>query len=387
MRALSLALVLVLALPAAAQHAGGPPPLVPAPAALAAKVKLELVTREATEPVAIVAAPGDRAGRLFVVEKRGKIRILRGRRFDPLPFLDMALRVALEKREGGEQGLLGLVFHPPDARTGKMDGRFYLNFTDPKGDTRVVEMRSDAANPDRADPRTERQLLFVDQPYANHNAGDLAFGKDGRLYIALGDGGAANDPHGHGQNPKSLLGKLIRMNVDGENRSPEVIGKGLRNPWRTSFDRMTGDLYLADVGQNLHEYVHVAPASKLVGHNFGWNVVEGFHCFGKASCKTDGLTPPVMEYSHKEGCSISGGHVYRGKAIPELHGRYFYADYCTALLRSFRLTDGRVTDSWNWKPALDPESRLAKLTAFGEDHDGELYLVSHEGSIYKMTRK
>jgi len=367
---------------AAAQHPGGPPPLHAVPAALAARVKLELVTSDTTEAVGIVAAP-EAPGRLFVVEKRGLVRILRGKKFDATPFLDFTSRVSLEPRDNGEQGLLGLAFHPQFAK----NGRFYVFFTDRNTDNRVVELSIDKKHPDRADPRSERSLLTIKDPYANHNAGDLAFGPDGKLYVGTGDGGKANDPHGNGQNPKALLAKMLRFDVDAPTPVPELIARGLRNPWRYSFDRKTGDLYIADVGQNLWEYVHVVGAKDLAGRNFGWNLVEGFHCFQKQTCDVEGLTPPVMEYSHKEGCSISGGFVYRGKAIPELEGNYFYADYCTAIVRSFKWKDGKAYDSWEWKPALDPESQLARIAGFGQDQEGELYLVTHEGPIYKFVRR
>jgi glucose/arabinose dehydrogenase len=375
---------LIFAGAAAAQHPGGPPPLNPVPAALAARVKLELVTSDTTEAVGIVAAPGEVPGRLFVVEKRGLIRVLRGKKFDPTPFLDFTSRVSLEPRDNGEQGLLGLAFHPQFAK----NGRFYVFFTDRNTDNRVVELSVDRKHPDRADPRSERSLMTIKDPYSNHNAGDLAFGPDGKLYVGTGDGGKANDPHGNGQNPKALLAKMLRFDVDTPAPAPEMIARGLRNPWRYSFDSKTGDLYIADVGQNLWEYVHVVGAKDLAGgHNFGWNLVEGFHCFQKQTCDVEGLTPPVMEYSHKEGCSISGGYVYRGKAIPEMQGNYFYADYCTAILRSFKWKDGKAYDSWEWKPALDPESQLARIAGFGQDQDGELYLVTHEGPIYKFVRR
>jgi glucose/arabinose dehydrogenase len=381
---------LALAGSAAAQHAGGPPKLQPVPATLAAKVKLELVTTDTTEAVGVVAVPDEPLGRLFVVEKRGLIRILRGKKLDAVPFLDFTARVSVEPRDNGEQGLLGLAFHPQFTKT----GRFYVNFTDKNGDTRVLELKVDKKKPDRADPSSERLLLSVKQPYANHNGGDLKFAPDGKLYVGLGDGGKANDPHGNGQNPEALLAKMLRIDVEAASAKPEIIDKGLRNPWRYSFDRQTGDLYIADVGQNLFEYVHVVGAKDLTGHNFGWNVTEGYHCFApsapsapKASCDAKGLTAPVMEYNHKEGCSISGGFVYRGKAIPELQGNYFYADYCTAIVRSFKWKDGKATDSWEWKGALDPESQLARLAGFGEDQDGELYLVTHEGPIFKFVRR
>jgi glucose/arabinose dehydrogenase len=376
-------LALVFLGPAAtAQHHVSTPALAPVPAAIAGKVKLELLTRDTTEAVGIVAVPDEAPGRLFVVEKRGLVRTLRGKTFDPRPFLDFTNRVSLEYRDNGERGLLGLVFHPRYTK----NGRFYLNFTDKNGDTRVVEMRVDKKFPNRADLSSERQILFVDQPYANHNGGGLAFGPDGKLYVALGDGGSANDPMGNGQNGKTLLSKLMRIDVEVANAAPEVIGRGLRNPWRYTFDRKTGDLYIGDVGQFLFEYVHVVGANDLVGHNFGWSLMEGFHCFQSEACDVKGLTPPVVEYPHSEGCSITGGSVYRGKALPELTGVYFYADYCTALLRSFRWKNGHATESWDWKRALDPDSRLARLASFGEDQNGELYLVSHEGPIYGFAR-
>ncbi len=373
------------ALSAAKEKPNVPPPAPPpaAPAALASKLKLELVTSDTNLAVALVAAPDDVTGRLFLVEKAGLIRILRGTKFDAAPFLDLRGKVALDPRVGGEQGLLGLAFHPKFA----LNGRFFINYTDLKGDTRVVEMRLDKSNPGRADPNFSRDLLFADQPYTNHNGGDLAFAPDGSLFVLLGDGGSAADPQGNGQNPKTLLGKAIRLDVEATAPVPEVIGRGLRNPWRFSFDRKTGDLYIADVGQSIFEYVHVVPAGKLTGHNFGWNVVEGLHCFQRESCDTAGMTRAVIEYAHSEGCSITGGYVYRGKALPELAGVYFFSDYCTAILRSFRMKDGRVADSWDWKQALDPDGKLAKVVAFGQDGPGDLYVVTHEGPIWKLVRK
>jgi glucose/arabinose dehydrogenase len=358
-----------------------PPPAVPA--ALGAAIKLELVTRETTEAVALVAAP-EPPGRLFVVEKRGPIRILRGNRLDPKPFYDLTGKVSLWRGDNGEQGLLGLAFHPQFAQ----NGRLYINYTDLEGDTRVVELRVDAKDPNRAVPASAREILHVEQPYDNHNAGDLAFGPDGQLHVLLGDGGKADDPHGHGQNPKSLLSKMLRIDVDASTPAVTTYGRGMRNPWRISFDRQTGDLYIADVGQNVWEWVHVIPAARLAGpHNLGWNITEGSNCFRAKTCNKADLTPPVVEYPHSEGCSITGGHVYRGKALPELDGHYFYSDYCTALLRSFRYQDGRATDHWDWKAALDPEAQLARVAAFGQDHEGELHIVTHEGPIYKLTRR
>jgi glucose/arabinose dehydrogenase len=347
--------------------------------------RLELLTRDTTWPVALVAAPGEPVGRLFVVEKRGRIRILRGKKLDPLPFLDLTGKVSLAGGDDGEQGLLGLAFHPQF----QSNGRFYVNFTDPRGDTKVVELRTrngaGAGSP--GNPASARTLLTVAQPASNHNGGDVQFGPDGKLYVLLGDGGGANDPDGNAQNPRSHLGKALRIDVDARDPRPEVVGRGLRNPWRYSFDPRNGDLYIADVGQDLWEYVHVVPAGKLAGQNFGWNVVEGNHCFQSRSCDRTGLHAPVLEYPHSEGCSITGGHVYRGKALPELEGAYFFSDYCTAMLRSFRYVRGKATDVRDWKTALDPDSELAKVASFGVDQAGELYLVSHDGPLYKLVRR
>ena len=365
-----------------AEKVSPPSPPKPVPAKLAAKAKLEVMTSAAAEPVGLVAAPGEPAGRMFVVERRGPVRILRGKTLDPKPFLDITGKVALWKKPNSEQGLLGLAFHPQFQK----NGRVFIHYTDLEWRSRVVEYRVDKADPGRVDPASARDLLTLEQPYDNHNGGNLEFGPDGKLYILLGDGGKAGDPHYLAQNPRSLLGKMLRMDVDSPKPTAEVLGKGLRNPWRYSFDRKTGDLYIADVGQNLFEYVHVVPAKRLAGpHNFGWNVAEGSHCFQADKCERKGFTRPVLEYPHSEGCSITGGYVYRGKAIPELAGSYFYSDFCTAILRSFRLRNGKAADAWDWKTALDPDSKIAQVTAFGEDQDGEIYLVSQEGTIFKLV--
>jgi glucose/arabinose dehydrogenase len=374
-----------------------PPPALPppVPAKLARRVKLDLVTSETVEAVGLVAVPGEPLGRLFVVEKRGPIRILRGKTLSQQPFLDLTGKVSLWTADNGEQGLLGLAFHPRY----RENGRFFVHYTDLLGDTRVMEYKVDPRDPDRANPTPIRQVLHVDQPHGNHNAGNLEFGPDGKLYVLLGDGGSADDPHLNGQDPNILLAKMLRIDVDAQSSksdgnpiaSPVVLGKGLRNPWRYSFDRSTGDLYIADVGQNVFEWIHFVPRAALAGpHNFGWSVREGNHCFKADTCDNidkRGLREAIIEYPHSEGCSITGGYVYRGKALPALRGHYFYSDYCTALLRSVRVKDGKPVDSWDWKAALDPESRLAKISAFGEDQAGELYVVTHEGPIYKLTKR
>ncbi|WP_437639067.1 PQQ-dependent sugar dehydrogenase [Sorangium sp. So ce854] len=361
---------------------GAPAPPPPSQDAASAAT-LAVFARGLDAPVALTFAPGDPRERLFVVEKTGRIRILVEGRAQGAPFLDVSALVST----GDEQGLLGLAFHPRYAE----DGRFFVNYTDRRGDTRVVEYRAAQGNPDRADPATARELLHIEQPYSNHNGGHLAFGPDGKLYVGTGDGGKRDDPHGHGQDRRSLLGKMLALDVSGAGQgrpAPEIVQIGLRNPWRYSFDRKTGDLYIADVGQDRHEEVHVVPVDRIAGHNFGWNVVEGDgHCLRGLSCNRDGLTPPVMEYPHNDGCSITGGFVYRGAELPELDGLYFYADYCTALLRSFRWKDGRATEPTDWKPILDPDNALSRVTSFGEDARGELYVLSQDGEIYRFARR
>jgi len=372
----------------------GPAPRVPAraatpaPSEIAAGVKLTVIASGLAKPVALTFAPGDPRRRLFIVEKVGRIRVLVDGTLRPAPFLDIVPRVSTTT----EQGLLGLAFHPSYAQ----NGRFYVNFTDRDGDTRVVELRARADDPDRADPASERELLFVQQPYENHNGGNLVFGPDGRLYVGLGDGGAANDPHGNGQNDRALLGKMLRLDVDAEPRTGparvEVVAKGLRNPWRYSFDRANGDLWIADVGQEDWEEIDVvasrqltaAPPGGSAALNFGWNVMEGRHCFRTPECDQRGLVLPIAEYGHDDGCSIIGGFVYRGSALPALVGRYFFADYCSAIVRSLRRTGDGVTDVWDWRPALDPRRRLAELSSFGEDAAGELYLLSLDGSVHRF---
>jgi glucose/arabinose dehydrogenase len=290
--------------------------------------------------------------------------------------------------KGSEQGLLGLAFHPRFAENRKL----YVNFTDTQGDTHVLELMVARDDRDRVDSASERELLFVDQPYSNHNGGHLLFGPDGLLYVGLGDGGAANDPKGNGQNPTALLGKMLTLDVDatGAAAKPRIAALGLRNPWRYAFDRETGALWIADVGQNEFEEVDVMTPAMLRAStppNFGWNVMESLHCFARPLCDAKAYVAPVVEYDHGEGCSITGGFVYRGRALPRLDGLYFYADYCTALVRSVRpQADGAtVTDIWDWRAALDPKEQLADLSSFGEDADGELYLLSLGGDVYKFV--
>jgi glucose/arabinose dehydrogenase len=360
-------------------------------------VRLELIAK-LDMPVFLASPPGD-AERLFVVEKAGRVRIIKGGETLQRPFLDVSDGIA----EWTEQGLLGLAFHPAYAD----NGRFVVNFTDTDGDTHVVELRASADDPDVADPSTARELLYVEQPFKNHNGGHVCFGPDGMLYVGLGDGGWRGDPQDNGQDPRTLLGAMVRIDVDGgadgrpygipegnpwasgEGGLPEVFAIGLRNPWRYAFDRETGDLYIADVGQDKWEEVHVSPAGAQAGVNYGWRQYEGTHRYARMGRKRDipRIEAPVMEYNHRVGCSITGGYVYRGSELPELRGHYFYADYCTGVIRSFRWEQGGAKDTWDWTTAINSDPRVSGWASFGEDAGGELYILSLDGRIFRFTRR
>ncbi len=360
-----------------------PPPPPPA----SADVRLSEVTHEVGFPVFVTAPPGDQH-RVFIVDKGGRIRIVKNGVLLAGPFLDISNRVS----GGDEQGLLGLAFHPNYAG----NGRFVVDYTNTAGDTRVAVFRV-SANPDVADPASEQVVLSIPQPFSNHNGGMVVFGPDGKLYIGTGDGGSGGDPQGNAQNRNSLLGKLLRVSLDDNGLlsippdnpfvgEPGVRGEiwsyGLRNPWRFSFDRSTGDLYIADVGQSTREEVDIAtPAlNRGKGLNFGWNVMEGTACYDSSSCNRTGLTLPVLDYTHADGCSITGGYVYRGAALPALAGRYFYSDWCSGWVRSFRFSNGTAADPQDW-PTLQPGGGVA---SFGEDGRGELYLMTGS-AVYRIV--
>ena len=347
-----------------------------------------------SEPVDLQSAPGD-TSRLFIVEKTGTIRVFQGDSLGPRTFLDISSRVS----NGSEQGLLGLAFHPQFAT----NRRFYVDYTDRSGDTRVVEFVASVALDSAS--AAEREILFVAQPAANHNGGQIAFGPDGYLYVALGDGGGGGDTYHNGQNLNSLLAKLLRLNVDvgspysipSDNPFATQAGArgetwdyGLRNPWRFSFDRLNGDLYIGDVGQDTYEEVAYEPHG-AGGRNYGWNIMEGLHCFPPptTACNRTGLTLPVTEYPHQDGCSITGGYVYRGTEIPELNGVYFYGDYCTGIVRSFKIEQGAPVNPQDWTSALRTQSggRMEGLSSFGQDARGEIYLLLLSGEVYQIVRK
>lgn len=354
------------------------------PASTATTVRLEQVADRFRSPVYVTSPPGD--SRLFVVEQAGRIRVVKDRRTVPQSFLDIANRV----RSGGEQGLLSMAFHP-DYRS---NGWFYVNFTDRNGDTHI-ERFTVSGNPDVADPASMRLIMKIDQPYANHNGGLVMFGPDGLLYIGMGDGGSGGDPKGNGQNPHARLGKMLRINVsradpytipagnpfaNGRDGAPEVWATGMRNPWRFSFDRVAGLLYIGDVGQDRAEEIDVAPASRA-GINYGWNIMEGAECFRRSGCDRNGLQAPVVTFANGGGaCSVIGGYVYRGRRIPEIVGHYFYSDYCGGWLRSFRYQDGTAADKRSWEI---PD--IGNVVSFGEDSAGELYIVAENGRIFRFA--
>jgi len=336
-------------------------------------------------PLFLCSAPGD--ARVLVVEQPGRVRWIENGRPSKAVFLDLTSKVSY----GGERGLLGLAFHPAYTTNGFL----YVDYTDRNGDTQV-ERYAARADRNSVDPASAKQILFVKQPYANHNGGMVTFGPDGMLYVGMGDGGSGGDPHGNGQNPHALLGKLLRLDVDHgdpyaiplgnpyrdrpNDGRPEIWAFGLRNPWRYAFDFTARLLVIADVGQNKYEEIDVVDASRG-GANYGWNVREGLHGYGLPRPGPPDRVEPVVEYSHADGCSVTGGYVYRGHALPDLAGTYFYSDYCTGWLRSFRWQDGRATEATQWDVG-----RLGSVTSFGEDAGRELYVVTHEGRIWKLAR-
>ena len=367
--------------------AAAPPCREPAIDAPIPDIAFNEVARGFKQPVHITHA-GDGSGHLFVVEQAGRIRVIDRGGVLPEPFLDIRDRVD----SGGEKGLLSVAFHPRF----RENGFFYVNYTAGRGGLHTVVSRLRVADGKRPDPSGETVLLRIDQPYANHNGGQLAFGPDGYLYIGMGDGGAANDPHNHAQNPASLLGKMLRIDVDKTDpglaysipkdnpfvgRSgyrAEIWALGLRNPWRFSFDAGSGRLWAADVGQNQVEEIDIIRR----GGNYGWRIMEGDICTPGIDddCRKDGLEPPLHTYRHPAGFSITGGHVYRGKNITGLCGTYVFGDYVTKRLWGLR-TDGQ---------RVRAHRELAKgkfaVSSFGVDEAGELYIADHaSGTIWRVV--
>jgi hypothetical protein len=378
----------------------------PAPA----QITSQRIASGLNNPVYLTTPPGD-ASRLFVLERPGLIRIIADGTLLPTPFLDIQ---SIVLSVFNEQGLLGLAFHPNYAG----NGQFFVYFTEGTGAGRSVIFRYNvSANPDIADATSGFRVFTLTQPFVNHNGGQIAFGTDGYLYLGLGDGGSAGDPADRAQNGMNLLGKMLRLDIDGPDAYPadtnnnyaipptnpfvgnpgvldEIWALGLRNPYRWSFDRLTQDLWIADVGQNCWEEINLTPASSTGGENYGWDVMEGLHCFNEAnhfdctqsSCGS-GLVDPVLEYGHGPACSVTGGYVYRGSQIPAVQGLYFFADYCSNEILSVAFEGGTMVDSTNWTTALDPpNATINSISGFGEDANGELYIVDLGGEIFKIIR-
>jgi len=326
---------------------------------------------------------GDGTGRLFVVEQPGRVRVLQDGQLAEDPYLDLTD----ETDAGGEQGLLGLAFDPEFAD----NGRLYASYTDTEGDS--VLARHTVEDPPNGSPSPDGQvLLTVDQPYGNHNGGNIAFGPDGYLYYGLGDGGSGGDPEGNGQDPTTLLGSMLRLDVAGEQaQAPEdnpfvgdeaghdlVWAYGLRNPWRFSFDPATGDLFIGDVGQDSYEEVNHQPAASTGGENHGWNRWEGNHTY-QGDPGREGYTFPILAYGLESGrCSVTGGHVYRGEAVPDLEGFYLYADFCQGTVWAAQNT----TDGWRSDVVLETDHRIP---SFGVDEAGEVSIVTHDGTVQRIV--
>lgn len=357
-------------------------------ATAAVTIELEPVASNLSQPVDITHA-GDGTNRLFIVLKGGQIRIFDGSTVLATPFLDISSLVT----SGGEQGLLGVAFNPQYA----VNGFFYVHYTDTNGTTVIARYRV-SADANRADPSSAQVLLTISQPFGNHNGGQLHFGPDSYLYIAVGDGGSGGDPFNNAQNLATLLGKILRIDVNGAmpytvppdnpfigdlTAQPEIWSLGLRNPWRFSFDQVTGDMFVADVGQNEREEVSFQPFDSTGGENYGWRLMEGTQCFNPATDCNDGtLTLPILEYSHSTGCSVTGGYRYRGVQYPGLEGVYFYADFCTGRVWGAQ-NDG--SDTWTSDELLDTN---LLISTFGEDEDGEIYIAhyaSPNGAVYKVV--
>ncbi|HXQ76802.1 MAG TPA: PQQ-dependent sugar dehydrogenase [Gemmatimonadaceae bacterium] len=345
----------------------------------------QVVAEGLNQPVYVTAASGDQ--RLFIVEQPGRIRIVENGKLVDKPFLDIRSKVGC----CDERGLLSVAFHPQYGTNGFL----FVNYTDKKGDTRIERYTVSSTDRNSADPASAKLILTIDQPYANHNGGLNLFGPDGMLYIGMGDGGGQRDPHGNGQNRNVLLGKLLRINVDrvdpysipkgnpfaSGGGKPEIWALGLRNPWRFSFDRTSGLLYIADVGQDRYEEINISPVT-AAGVNYGWNTMDGSGCFRNSGCSTAGMQTPALVYEHSEGnCSIIGGFVYRGRKIPEIQGQYFYSDYCNSWVKSIAFANGRAGEPHQWMGRT-----LGSIVSFGEDAQGELYICSQNGRVYRIIK-
>ena len=367
------------------------------------------------KPVFITSYPNN-AKLLYIVEQAGLIKIINDGKKLSRPFFDINKRVVNPNRPGDERGLLGFAFHPNHTNNGK----FYINYMDNDGNTIISEFSTNSKL--RADHKSERIILKLKQPYGNHNGGDIQFGPDGYLYISIGDGGKAGDPLNAGQDLSSLFGKIIRIDIEQKpygipksnpffgqkDKREEIWAWGLRNVWRFSFDKQTGDKYLADVGQNKWEEVNFEPASSKGGLNYGWRIMEANHCYDpKENCPTEGLIKPIIEYPNDanhpafafriieelsfsetdvEGCSVTGGYVYRGQKIKSMEGQYIFGDYCSGNIWTLKVVNGKAINFKNRTEEINIGGGefTTYISSFGQDSDGEIYIIDYNGGIYKL---
>ena len=367
------------------------------------------------KPVFITSYPNN-AKLLYIVEQAGLIKIINDGKKLSRPFFDINKRVVNPNRPGDERGLLGFAFHPNHTNNGK----FYINYMDNDGNTIISEFSTNSEL--RADHKSERIILKLKQPYGNHNGGDIQFGPDGYLYISIGDGGKAGDPLNAGQDLSSLFGKIIRIDIEQKpygipksnpffgqkDKREEIWAWGLRNVWRFSFDKQTGDKYLADVGQNKWEEVNFEPASSKGGLNYGWRIMEANHCYDpKENCPTEGLIKPIIEYPNDanhpafafriieelsfsetdvEGCSVTGGYVYRGQKIKSMEGQYIFGDYCSGNIWTLKVVNGKAINFKNRTEEINIGGGefTTYISSFGQDSDGEIYIIDYNGGIYKL---
>ena len=367
------------------------------------------------KPVFITSYPNN-AKLLYIVEQAGLIKLINDGKKLSRPFFDINKRVVNPNRPGDERGLLGFAFHPNHTNNGK----FYINYMDNDGNTIISEFSTNSEL--RANHKSERIILKLKQPYGNHNGGDIQFGPDGYLYISIGDGGKAGDPLNAGQDLSSLFGKIIRIDIEQKpygipksnpffgqkGKREEIWAWGLRNVWRFSFDKQTGDKYLADVGQNKWEEVNFEPASSKGGLNYGWRIMEANHCYDpKENCPTEGLIKPIIEYPNDanhpafafriieelsfsetdvEGCSVTGGYVYRGQKIKSMQGQYIFGDYCSGNIWTLKVVNGKAINFKNRTEEINIGGGefTTYISSFGQDSDGEIYIIDYNGGIYKL---
>ena len=362
------------------------------------------------KPIFITSYPTD-SNILYVVEQAGRIMVINNGQRLAQPFLDINKQVVDPSRPGDERGLLGFALHPNFTDNGK----FYVNYMNNDGFTVLSEFSTQTR--EKADPSSERIMFDLKQPYRNHNGGHLEFGPDGYLYVSIGDGGKAGDPLKAGQDLNTLFGKIIRIDVDQKpygipksnpfygqkDKRGEIWAWGLRNVWRFSFDRDNGDIYYGDVGQNKWEEVNYEPNTSIGGVNYGWSIMEANHCYDpKENCTQVGLTAPILEYpndanymivlggggqENTDGCSVTGGYVYRGTKIKNLMGYYMFGDYCSGNIWTFKVVNSKITDFQNRTEEINLGNGefTTYISSFGEDADGELYIVEYNGGIYKLT--